>query len=353
MASRAVLKRYVSALVLVLTAVALELAVRPLLGGRVPLAIFTIAITLSAFGGLGPGLFATALSAACVAAFFANSVFSLLPGQPSLWFFAGLGIGISAVIETFRCRNLELIEAKRRLEAANLELENRAAQLTRSNEELRRFAYALSHDLQTPLRTVSLFTERLEVRLRDKLDEDAASSMRFVLDGVRRAQDMIRSLLDYSTAAGDCGVETVTDLNAALAGALVDLHAEAQENGACMTHDTLPSLRGDAAQLRRVFLNLLSNAIKYRSEKTPVIHVTAQHSENEWVISVRDNGIGIDMRYADKIFNLFERLHSANRYEGSGIGLATCRAIVHRHGGEIWVESEPGRGSTFYFSLPG
>ena len=123
-ASRAVLKRYVSALVLVLTAVALELAVRPLLGGRVPLAIFTIAITLSAFfGGLGPGLFATALSAACVAAFFANSVFSLLPGQPSLWFFAGLGIGISVVIETFRRRNLELIEAKRRLEAANLEME--------------------------------------------------------------------------------------------------------------------------------------------------------------------------------------------------------------------------------------
>jgi len=346
-------KRYGIAALLVMGTVVLELAVRPLFGGRAPLLLFTIAVTVAAsYGGLGPGLFATALSIACVEWIFANLVFSLVPIQPSVGFFAALAVGISLIIANFRNRNAALASAKARLESANRELARSAERMQQSNEELKRFAYALSHDLQNPLRTIGIFTERLALQTQGKLDEEGETSIRYVLDGVRRSQEMIRSLLEYSTAAHGVMTESAVDLNAVLASARADLVVIAENARACIISDSLPVVRGDARQLQRVFSNLLSNAIKYGGENPPEIHIGARKAGKEWTISVRDNGIGFDMQYAEKVFGLFERLHSAAQYEGSGIGLAVCYSIVQRHGGRMWAESKKGSGSTFFFTLP-
>jgi light-regulated signal transduction histidine kinase (bacteriophytochrome) len=347
------LKRYGAAVLLVAVAAILDEAIRPVFAGRSPLALFTIAATLAAaMGGLGPGLVATALSIVIVKMMFATSVFTLIPEQPGIWFFAALMAGFSGIVAYFRARNAALADAKQKLESANRELAHRAEKLGQSNDELKRFAYALSHDLQNPLRIIGVFTDKLERSLGSGTSADVAASMNFIRDGVQRSQEMIRSLLEYSISAHETMVQAPIDLNPLLDQALADLRTEVEECHAHITHDPLPVVRGDGPQLRRVFLNLLSNAIKYRGDRTPEIHVSARRADKQWIISVRDNGIGIEPEYTEKIFGIFERLHSASRYEGSGIGLATCRAIVDRHGGRIWVESEPGRGSTFQFSLP-
>jgi signal transduction histidine kinase len=164
---------------------------------------------------------------------------------------------------------------------------------------------------------------------------------------------MIHRLLEYAVAAQSDKADAVTDLNTVLADAYEDVRLAAEESGAHLTSELLPVVRGDGQRLRLVFMNLLANAIKYRGSDAPEIRVSTHNVENEWVISVQDNGIGIDSRYADKIFELFERLHNSKQYEGSGVGLALCRTIVQQHGGRIWVESEVGRGSTFCFTVPG
>ncbi len=163
---------------------------------------------------------------------------------------------------------------------------------------------------------------------------------------------MIRRLLEYSIADHKTRIEATTDLNSVLAAALEEVQTALEESGARITSEVLPAIPADGDRLQQVFLNLLSNAIKYRSERCLEIHVACRRVGDEWIISVSDNGIGIDKRYADRIFGLFERLHSADNYEGSGIGLAICRTIVQRHHGRIWVESELGRGSAFRFALP-
>jgi light-regulated signal transduction histidine kinase (bacteriophytochrome) len=294
----------------------------------------------------------TAISGLFAYLLFGGSVVSLFPaGQPRLSLFFLVGIIITAVIEWFRRSNQDLASAKAKLVSANQELSRRSEALAHSNEELQRFAYALSHDLQTPLRTISMFTERLAVHHKGS-DEDEATSLRFIGEGVESMQAMIRGLLEYATASHMEGQRGVADVNAVLKTVLQDLRSQIEESGAAVQTDALPTIDGDETRIRQLFQNLISNAIKYRGERTPEIGISARPGGREWTFCVRDNGIGIDMRHAEKIFGLFARLHPSSTYKGTGIGLAVCRAIVEGHGGRIWVESEPGKGSSFLFTLP-
>jgi signal transduction histidine kinase len=352
-ARRFYLREYFLSVVLALGAVALAAGVREFLGGLAPLPLVILAVTLSAsYGGLGPGVLTSVLSVGFLGLFFQWSWFVSKPEEPHLWLVGGLGIAISLIVDYFCRRGRAVATARDLLKAANTELAIRSDLLTLSNEELKRFVYALSHDLKTPLRTVSLFSEQLAGELGDKIDQDAQDSLRFIRQGAHQAQAMIQRLLEYAMAVSQDGVEASADLGSVLSSALDDLGVAAREAGARITRGELPVVQGDESALRQLFLNLIANAIKYRGARPLEVHVSAVQTGGNWIISIRDNGIGIDPKYSDKVFELFERLHSSSQYEGSGIGLSICRRIVQRHGGRIWVESEPGLGSTFCFSLP-
>lgn len=353
-------KSYGVALALEGGAILVAAALRPAFGGQTPLAPFTVAVILAAaYGGAGPGLMATGISAAVAYNAFGGTVVSLIAtGQLRLPQFLVIGVLATVVIERFRRTNAELNRASAKTEAANRELAQLNAALARSNQalarsnqELQRFAYALSHDLQTPLRTVRMFAERL-VANPEADAEDLETSVRFIGEGVENMQTMIRGLLEYATASHGDGPRGAADLNAVIRTVLQDLRSQVEESGAQVTSGALPSVEGDETKLRQLFQNLISNAIKYRSERPPEVRISAARRDREWNFCVEDNGIGIDMRHANKIFGLFERLHPNAEYRGSGIGLAVCRAIVEGHGGRIWVESEVGKGSKFRFTLP-
>ncbi len=231
-------------------------------------------------------------------------------------------------------------------------LKQTMAEFARSNSELELFAYVASHDLQEPLRMVTSFTQLLEKRYKNKLDKDADEFIEFILDGATRMQSMINDLLQYSRVGTRGKPFKLTDFESVFGQSLVNLKIAIDENNAIITHDPLPTLMADSTQMIEVFQNLISNAIKFRSKESPQVHVSALKKRNEWVFSVRDNGIGIAPEFFDKLFIIFQRLHSRSEYPGTGIGLAVCKKIVERHGGKIWVESEPDKGSTFYFSIP-
>jgi PAS domain S-box-containing protein len=226
-------------------------------------------------------------------------------------------------------------------------------ELKRSNDELEHFAYIASHDLQEPLRMVSSYTQLLAKRYKGRLDSDADEFIAFAVDGSSRMQRMIQDLLTYSRAGTSGRGLHEADTEGALKNALTNLRATIQESGAVVTHADLPTITTEHAQLTQVFQNLVGNAIKYRGAAVPHIHLGAiKHGSDEWKFSVSDNGMGIDPQYFEKIFVLFQRLHGREEFEGTGIGLAICRKMLERLGGRIWVESQPGRGSTFLFTLP-
>jgi len=224
--------------------------------------------------------------------------------------------------------------------------------LEHSNKELEQFAYVASHDLQEPLRMVSSYTQLLERRYKDKLDADAKEFIAYAVDGANRMQRLIQDLLAYSRVSSRGRPLTPTDCNAVLGHVRINLSVAIEENNAIVIHDELPIVMADETQLVQVFQNLIGNAIKFHAEEPPRIHVSAEKTEKEWIFSVKDNGKGIDPQYYERVFVIFQRLQSKGEYPGTGIGLAICKRIIERHGGRIWVESEYGKGSTFYFTIP-
>ena len=232
------------------------------------------------------------------------------------------------------------------------EREHREAQLQRANDDLQQFASVASHDLQEPLRMVTSYVQLLAKQYHGQLDEDADEVIGYAVDGAQRMRALIADLLAYARVETQGAEWTETDGEAVLAQALRDLQLAVAESGAIVTHDSLPTVTAVPGQLRQLLENLLSNALKFRGPEPPRIHLSAQRQGTEWLFSVRDNGIGLDPTQAERIFQMFQRLHTRKAYPGTGIGLAICKKIVERHGGRIWVESAPGQGATFFFTLP-
>ncbi len=247
-------------------------------------------------------------------------------------------------------------KAQARLRALNEELEqrvaSRTAQLERSNRDLEQFAYVASHDLQEPLRMVSNYVALLRDRYRDQLDAKAREFLGFALDGATRMQELILALLAYSRVDTQGQPFEPTDCNPILERVLLNLKVAIDESHASVTHAPLPTVLADEVQLGQVFQNLIANAVKFRGEAPPEVRIAATPEDGFWHFAIRDNGIGIAEENFRRIFVLFQRLHSRNRYPGTGIGLALCKRIIERHGGRIWVESKPGQGATFHFTVP-
>jgi signal transduction histidine kinase len=244
-------------------------------------------------------------------------------------------------------------EYKRTIETARFaaQMEERAKELERSNAALADFAYAASHDLQEPLRMVSSYTQLLSRRYKGKLDKDADEFIEFAVDGAKRMEAMIKDLLAYSRAGSQAQVLEPTDSGKAVEEALGNLKIAIEESGAIVEHGGLPTVLSNPSLLSLVFQNLIGNAIKYRGDAAPRIRVSAKRDGADCVFSVEDNGIGIEPRHLDRVFRMFQRLHTRKEYAGTGIGLAIVKRVVELQGGTIWVESVLGKGSTFFFTL--
>jgi PAS domain S-box-containing protein len=235
---------------------------------------------------------------------------------------------------------------------AQQELARKVEELARSNAELEQFAYVASHDLQEPLRMVASYTQLLARRYKGKLDSNADEFIGFAVDGAVRMQLLVQDLLSYSRVTTKGQSFQLIDAKAACENALENLRTSIKDSNAIVNVGPLPPVLADARQFMQLFQNLIGNAVKYCDERTPEIHVAAKPDGDQWLFSVQDNGIGIAPQYSERIFQMFQRLHTTKKYSGTGIGLAICRKIVERHGGKIWVEAQPGKGSTFVFTIP-
>jgi two-component system, chemotaxis family, sensor kinase Cph1 len=225
-------------------------------------------------------------------------------------------------------------------------------ELKRSNIDLERFAYVSSHDLQEPLRMVTLYSQLLESRYKDSLDSDANDFIEYVVDNAKRMKQLIDDLLDYSRVSSQAKEFENVDLKKVLDIVLSNLSLSIAENNVKITQNALPTVFAEQNQMLQVFQNLILNSIKFKGISSPEIHISAQKGENEWIFSIKDNGIGIEPKHQDQIFEVFKRLHTRDEYPGTGIGLSIVKKIILHHGGRIWLESEPGKGSTFYFTIP-
>jgi signal transduction histidine kinase len=250
-----------------------------------------------------------------------------------------------------QARTVELRVAQAALEDVNHQLEAQNAMLARSNEELQRFAYVASHDLQEPLRKIISFSGLLVERMPDDLGADPAMYVDRIVGSASRMKRLIEDLLMFSRVGGAVELRPV-DCDLALRAVLDSLAVAVGETGAVVTHDPLPTILTNRTSIEQLFQNLIGNALKYRSDAQPRVHVAAEQLDDSWRLTVTDNGIGIDMSYAERIFQVFQRLHARGQYEGTGIGLAVCKRIVESCGGRIGVDSTPGAGSTFWFTLP-
>jgi PAS domain S-box-containing protein len=244
----------------------------------------------------------------------------------------------------------DITERKRSEEA----LARQAQELERSNGDLRQFAYAVSHDLREPIRIVTIYSQLFEKKYKGSLDEQADGFIHHTVEAAQRLEALLDDLLAYTqTAEGPQTVDSPVDANVCLAKIIAMFEAAITESGAIVTSDPLPVLRVNEVHILQLLQNLIGNGLKYRSEAPPRIHISAERDSGMWKLSVADNGIGIDEQYHKQVFGLFKRLHGSSKYAGSGMGLAICHKIVERHGGRMWIESEAGKGSTFFFTLPG
>jgi light-regulated signal transduction histidine kinase (bacteriophytochrome) len=289
---------------------------------------------------------------------FCESYKVLETGQPHFWEVQGTD---GSVIEIYdfpftdidgspMILEMDIDVTKQRKAEETLKL--KVEELKRSNEELEQFAYVSSHDLQEPLRMITSYLQLLQRRYQGNLDKKADMYIHFAVDGAARMQNLIIDLLEYSRVGRRDDKPESSDSKFILNKVLFDIKAVIKENNATISHDPLPEVMVDPTRMVQVFQNLILNGIKFRSEEAPKIHIAAEKKASEWVFSVQDNGIGIDPQYSERIFEIFKRLNSRDRYSGTGIGLAICKKVIERHGGRIWVESELGKGSTFYFTLP-
>jgi signal transduction histidine kinase len=242
---------------------------------------------------------------------------------------------------------------RRAMREKQLREENKRGQdeLARSNRDLEQFAYVASHDLQEPLRMVATYTQLLSERYRGKLDADADKYIHYAVDGALRMQVLIKDMLAFSKIGRQGNEFEQIDCNALMETVLENLQTAIKESGASVFYDHLPTVKADGSQLMQVLQNLVANGIKFRSAEPPVIQITGKKKDREWAFSISDNGIGIAPEYAEVVFVIFKRLHTRTEYAGSGIGLSICKKIVEHHGGRVWVESEPGHGCTFKFTL--
>jgi len=242
----------------------------------------------------------------------------------------------------------DITEHRRREE----ELKKLSEELARSNIDLRDFAYVASHDLKKPLQSIEGFAKLWARRYKGKLDAKADEFIEYIGSGVKRMQMFIKDLLEYSQVGAKEKKFKPTDCSGVVQKAVGNLQAAIEESNAVVTYDELPTVMVDTPQMISLFQNLIDNAIKFRGEEAPRVHISAERKGDEWVFSIRDNGIGIDPKDSERIFGMFQRLHGSTDYPGTGIGLAICKKIIERHGGRIWLESETGKGSTFYFTMP-
>ena len=223
--------------------------------------------------------------------------------------------------------------------------------LRRSNEDLQQFAYVASHDLQEPLRAIVSFSQLLEDKYKDKIDKEGKEFIHFITDGAKKMNTLIKDLLSYSRITTHAKPSKLTNLENILKDALYNLQESIKESGAVITYDKMPILKVDKTQFTQLFQNLLSNAIKFRRQEPPRIHIGVKKLNDEWLFSVKDNGIGIKSTFFGKLFKIFYRLHTKEEYPGTGIGLPICKKIVQRYGGKIWVKSDFGEGTTFFFTI--
>ncbi len=264
------------------------------------------------------------------------------------WFMLG-----SAVIHRLHRRDVTLIENQLlAIQAVEERLEQRTQELERSNNDLVQFAYVASHDLRAPVRAIKSFSQILEKDYREKLDEEANECLDFIVTGASRLETLINDLLAYSRVDTQGKAFVPVDTSEVLDQVVGDLRLDIEESQAEITRDALPVVVADASQMTQLFQNLISNAIKFQGQDPPKVHVAVRKEDDGWVFSVKDNGIGIEAEHTERIFAMFQRLHTQDEYPGNGMGSAICKKIVERHGGNIWVQSKVGMGSTFYFSIP-